>query len=113
RLGVPLSLEDFDTLTADVPLLVNLMPSGAYLMEDFAYAGGLPVVMKELAPLLHTNHITVSGRSVAENVDGAQCCNRDVIATMEEPFQAAGSGTVVLRGSLPPSGAVLKVSAAS
>ncbi|WP_169987465.1 IlvD/Edd family dehydratase [Microbispora sp. H10836] len=113
RLGVPLSLEDFDTLTADVPMLVNLMPSGTHLMEDFAYAGGLPAVMKEIAPLLHLDHVTVSGKSVADNVSGAQCWNREVIGTMEEPFQPAGSGTVVLRGSLAPSGAVLKVSAAS
>ncbi|TQS21612.1 IlvD/Edd family dehydratase [Microbispora sp. KK1-11] len=113
RLGVPLSLEDFDTLTADVPMLVNLMPSGTYLMEDFAYAGGLPAVMKEIASLLHLDHVTVSGKSVADNVSGAQCWNREVIGTMEEPFQPAGSGTVVLRGSLAPSGAVLKVSAAS
>ncbi|MEN3537404.1 IlvD/Edd family dehydratase [Microbispora sp. ZYX-F-249] len=113
RLGVPLSLEDFDTLTADVPMLVNLMPSGTYLMEDFAYAGGLPAVMKEIAPLLHMDHVTVSGKSVADNVSAAQCWNREVIGTMEEPFQPAGSGTVVLRGSLAPSGAVLKVSAAS
>lgn len=113
RLGVPLSLEDFDTLTADVPMLVNLMPSGRYLMEDFAYAGGLPAVMKEIAPLLHLDHVTVSGKSVADNISGAQCWNRDVIGTMEEPFQPAGSGTAVLRGSLAPSGAVLKVSAAS
>ncbi|MEV4454870.1 IlvD/Edd family dehydratase [Microbispora sp. NPDC049633] len=113
RLGVPLTLEDFDTLTADVPMLVNLMPSGTHLMEDFAYAGGLPAVMKEIAPLLHLDHVTVSGKSVADNVSGAQCWNREVIGTMEEPFQPAGSGTVVLRGSLAPSGAVLKVSAAS
>ncbi|GGO29083.1 dihydroxy-acid dehydratase [Microbispora rosea subsp. aerata] len=113
RLGVPLSLEDFDTLTADVPMLVNLMPSGTYLMEDFAYAGGLPALMKEIAPLLHLDHVTVSGKSVADNISGARCWNREVIGTMAEPFQPAGSGTVVLRGSLAPSGAVLKVSAAS
>ncbi|MEU6425078.1 IlvD/Edd family dehydratase [Microbispora sp. NPDC046973] len=113
RLGVPLSLEDFDTLTADVPMLVNLMPSGTHLMEDFAYAGGLPVVMKEISSLLHLDHVTVSGKSVADNISGAQCWNREVIGTMEQPFQPAGSGTVVLRGSLAPSGAVLKVSAAS
>ncbi|GLX09937.1 dihydroxy-acid dehydratase [Microbispora sp. NBRC 16548] len=113
RLGVPLSLEDFDTLTADVPMLVNLMPSGTHLMEDFAYAGGLPVVMKEIASLLHLDQVTVSGKSVADNISGAECWNREVIGTMEEPFQPAGSGTVVLRGSLAPSGAVLKVSAAS
>ncbi|GAB3884329.1 IlvD/Edd family dehydratase [Microbispora bryophytorum] len=113
RLGVPLTLEDFDTLTAEVPMLVNLMPSGTYLMEDFAYAGGLPAVMQEIASLLHTDHVTVSGKSVADNISGVQCWNREVIGTMEKPFQAAGSGTVVLRGSLAPSGAVLKVSAAS
>ncbi|WP_328708433.1 dihydroxy-acid dehydratase [Microbispora hainanensis] len=113
RLGVPLSLEDFDTLTAEVPMLVNLMPSGTYLMEDFAYAGGLPALMKEIASLLHLDHVTVSGKSVADNISGAECWNRDVIGTMDKPFQAAGSGTVVLRGSLAPSGAVLKVSAAS
>lgn len=113
RLGVSLSLEDFDTLTADVPMLVNLMPSGTYLMEDFAYAGGVPAVMNEIAPLLHLDHVTVSGKSVADNISGVQCWNREVIGTMAEPFQPAGSGTVVLRGSLAPSGAVLKVSAAS
>ncbi|WP_433499449.1 IlvD/Edd family dehydratase [Sphaerimonospora sp. CA-214678] len=113
RLGVPLSLDDFDTLTSEVPMLVNLMPSGAYLMEDFAYAGGVPVVMKEIASLLHLDQVTVSGRSVADNISGARCWNREVIGTMAEPFQPAGSGTVVLRGSLAPSGAVLKVSAAS
>jgi dihydroxy-acid dehydratase len=113
RLGVPLSLEDFDTLTSVVPMLVNLMPSGTYLMEDFAYAGGLPAVMTEIASLLHLDHVTVSGKSVADNISGARCWNREVIATMEKPFQPAGSATVVLRGSLAPSGAVLKVSAAS
>ncbi|WP_249347184.1 IlvD/Edd family dehydratase [Microbispora sp. H11081] len=113
RLGVPLTLEDFDALTADVPMLANLMPSGTYLMEDFAYAGGLPALMKEIAPLLNLDHVTVSGKSVADNIGAAQCWNREVIGTMAEPFQPAGSGTVVLRGSLAPSGAVLKVSAAS
>ncbi|GAB3863418.1 IlvD/Edd family dehydratase [Micromonospora andamanensis] len=113
RVGVPLTLEDFDTLTADVPMLVNLMPSGTYLMEDFAYAGGVPAVMTEIAPLLHLDQITVSGKSVADNISGVQCWNRQVIGTLAEPFQPAGSGTVVLRGTLAPSGAVLKVSAAS
>ncbi|MBX7266188.1 dihydroxy-acid dehydratase [Micromonospora sp. Llam7] len=113
RVGVPLSLEDFDTLTTDVPMLVNLMPSGTYLMEDFAYAGGVPAVMKEIASLLHLDQITVSGKSVGDNISAVQCWNRQVIGTLTEPFQPAGSGTVVLRGSLAPSGAVLKVSAAS
>jgi L-arabonate dehydrase len=113
RVGVPLDLADFDQMTSEVPVLVNLMPSGSYLMEDFFYAGGLPVVMAELGDRLHREHVTVTGQSVAVNIAGAQCWNRDVIATLEDPYQPAGSGTVVLRGNLCPDGAVLKVSAAS
>jgi len=113
RVDVPLTLDDFEALTADVPMLVNLMPSGTYLMEDFAYAGGVPAVMVEIASMLHLDHVTVSGRSVVDNISGAPCWNREVIGTLAAPFQPAGSGTAVLRGSLAPSGAVLKVSAAS
>jgi L-arabonate dehydrase len=113
RVGVPLDLDDFDRMTSDVPVLVNLMPSGAFLMEDFFYAGGLPVVMDELGDLLHRSHVTVTGKSVAENITGATCWNRQVIAALDAPFQPIGSGTVVLRGNLCPNGAVLKVSAAS
>ncbi|MBO0775285.1 MAG: dihydroxy-acid dehydratase [Actinobacteria bacterium] len=113
RLGVPLSLDDFDVLAREVPTLVNLQPSGKYLMEDFCYAGGLPAVMAELGGLLHTDAITVTGSPVAANVGGAPCWNRDVITTMAEPFQPAGSGTAVLRGNLAPDGAVIKQSAAS
>lgn len=113
RAGVDLSLSDFNPLTADVPLLVNLMPSGQFLMEDFAYAGGVPVVMSELADQLHLDHITVSGRTVRENIAEATCWNREVIATAADPVQPVGSGTVVLSGSLAPDGAVLKISAAT
>jgi L-arabonate dehydrase len=113
RVGVPLDLDDFDRMSSDVPVLVNLMPSGAFLMEDFFYAGGLPVVMDELGALLHRAHVTVTGKSVAENIAGAACWNRAVIAALDAPFQPIGSGTVVLRGNLCPNGAVLKVSAAS
>jgi L-arabonate dehydrase len=113
RVGVPLDLAEFDHMTSEVPVLVNLMPSGQFLMEDFFYAGGLPVVMAELGDLLHRQHITVTGRSVAENIEGSECWNKEVIATLAAPFQPAGSGTVVLRGNLCPDGAVLKVSAAS
>ncbi|MBO0821352.1 MAG: dihydroxy-acid dehydratase, partial [Nocardiopsaceae bacterium] len=113
RLGVPLALEDFDTLAADVPTLVNLMPSGKYLMEDFCYAGGLPAVMRELGGLLHGDAITVSGATVASNVADAECWNRDVIHPIGAPFQPAGTGTAVLRGNLAPDGAVIKQSAAS
>jgi dihydroxy-acid dehydratase len=113
RLGVPLSLDDFDALAQDVPTLVNLQPSGKYLMEDFCYAGGLPAVMRELGRLLHGGAVTVTGRTVAENVADAACWNREVIRTLGEPFQAAGTGTAVLRGNLAPDGAVIKQSAAS
>jgi dihydroxy-acid dehydratase len=113
RLGVRLSLDDFDALAADVPTLVNLMPSGKYLMEDFCYAGGVPAVMRELGGLLHGEALTVSGRTVAENVADARCWNRDVIRPLGDPFQPAGTGTAVLRGNLAPDGAVIKQSAAS
>lgn len=115
RAGVPLPLADFDALARAVPTLVDLMPSGRYLMEDFCYAGGLPVVLRELseAGLLHDGAVTVTGRSIAENVAGATCWNREVISTVDEPFQPAGSGTAVLSGNLCPDGAVIKQSAAS
>jgi dihydroxy-acid dehydratase len=113
RLGVQLALDDFDALAADIPTLLNLMPSGKYLMEDFCYAGGLPAVMRELGALLHEDAITVTGRTVAENVAGAPCWNRDVIRALGTPFQPAGTGTAVLRGNLAPDGAVIKQSAAS
>ncbi|WP_207782700.1 IlvD/Edd family dehydratase [Phytoactinopolyspora limicola] len=113
RLGVPLVLDDFDELTTDVPLLVNLKPSGRYLMEDFYYAGGLPAVIRELGHLIHRDALTVSGRTIGEETADAPCWNRDVISEVERPVLPAGSGTVVLRGSLCPDGAVLKVSAAS
>jgi dihydroxy-acid dehydratase len=113
RLGVPLRLEDFDELARAVPTLVNLMPSGRYLMEDFCYAGGVPAVMAELGDLLHTDHVSVTGKTLAENIADAQCWNRDVISTVAEPLQPPGSGTAVLRGNLCPGGAVIKQSAAS
>ncbi len=113
RVGVPLSLADFDHLARDIPVIVNLMPSGKYLMEDFFYAGGIPVVMSELGDLIHRDHVTVSGKSVAENIEKAKNWNEEVITPVSNPFQSAGSGTVVLTGSLAPDGAVLKISAAS
>ena len=115
RLGVPLSLHDFDALAQDVPTLLNLQPSGKYLMEDFCYAGGLPAVLRQLVEggLLHGGAVTVTGRTVAENVADAPCWNREVIHTLDEPFQAAGAGTAVLHGNLAPDGAVIKQSAAS
>jgi dihydroxy-acid dehydratase len=113
RLGVPLELDDFDVLAREVPTLVDLQPSGRFLMEDFCYAGGLPVVMRDLGELLHTKSVTVTGKTVAENVADAQCWNREVIRPLDEPFQPAGTGTAVLHGNLAPEGAVIKQSAAS
>jgi dihydroxy-acid dehydratase len=115
RLGVRLELDDFDDLIGDVPTLVNLQPSGKYLMEDFCYAGGLPAVMRELAEggLLHSGALTVTGATAGENVRDAPCWNRDVIAPLGQPVQPAGTGTAVLRGNLAPGGAVIKRSAAS
>jgi dihydroxy-acid dehydratase len=112
RMGVDLSLDDFDRLGSPMPLLVNLMPSGKYLMEDFFYAGGLPVVIQELRDHLHMDALTVTGKSVAENTAGAKCYNRDVIGTVDQPFQTE-AGIVVLRGNLCERGAIVKPSAAS
>jgi len=112
RLGVPLELEDFDRLTRDIPLLVNLQPSGRFLMEDLHYAGGLPAVMKELAPRLHLDAPTVLGQTLGESIHAAECFNREVIHTLAEPVSAV-SGIWVMKGNLCPNGAVVKPSAAS
>ena len=114
RLGVELSLEDWDRLGRDVPCLVNLMPSGHYLMEDFYYAGGLPVVLKELESLglLHRDALTVNGQSLWQNVADATCYDREVIHSATAPFKPQG-GIRVLRGNLAPGGAVIKPSAAT
>ncbi|MEM7224317.1 MAG: L-arabinonate dehydratase [Pseudomonadota bacterium] len=114
RIGVKLRLVDWDALGSDVPCLVNLMPSGEHLMEDFYYAGGLPVVIRELGEngLLHKDALTVNGRTIWDNVKDAECFNREVIHAFADPFKEHG-GIVVLRGNLAPQGAVLKPSAAS
>jgi dihydroxy-acid dehydratase len=112
RLGVELKLEDFDRLGSEMPCLVNLQPSGQYLMEDFCYAGGLPVVMKEILNHLHGDALTVSGHSVADNVQGAQNFNPEVIKSLNQPFKEK-AGIAILRGNLAPRGAVIKPSAAT
>jgi L-arabonate dehydrase len=112
RMGVELKLEDWDRLGHDIPLLVNLMPSGHFLMEDFYYAGGLPAVIRELGDLVHRDALTVNGRTMGENTAEAPCYNREVIATLKAPFKPA-AGIAVLRGNLCPDGAVLKPSAAT
>ena len=114
RLGVPLQLDDFDRLASEVNCLVNLRPSGEHLMEDFFYAGGLPVVLRELVErgLMHGDAPTANGRSLAENVADAECWNRDVIHRYDAPFKPQ-AGIAILRGNLCPDGAVIKPSAAS
>lgn len=112
RIGVDLKLEDFDEIGSKIPLLVNMMPSGKYLMEDFFYAGGLPVVLKELRNQLHSDIITVNGKTFNENYEKAICYNDDVIATIDKPFQEE-AGIAVLKGNLCENGAVIKPSAAS
>src|ERR1700675_4156827 len=112
RAGVPLPLTRFDELSRTTPFLVNVRPSGKYLMEDFFYAGGLPAVLRQLLPLLHGDALSVTGRSLADNVRDAACYNEDVIRPLAMPIAREG-GTVILRGNLCPDGAVLKQSAAS
>jgi len=112
RLGVELSLDDFENLGSRLPCLVNLQPSGEHLMEDFCYAGGVPAVMKAIASELHLDVMTVSGKTVGENIADAENFDPRVIKTMAEPFKAE-AGIAVLRGNLAPRGAVIKPSAAS
>ncbi len=112
RIGVPLTLDDWDRLGSALPCLVNLQPSGKYLMEDFYYAGGLPAVMREISAELDTRALTVNGHTLGENIADAPCWNRDVIRTCAEPFKPA-AGIAVLHGNLAPDGAVIKPSAAS
>ncbi len=112
RVGVELPLEVFDEMSEKTPWLVNLKPSGTYLMEDFYYAGGLPAVMAELSDRLHLDAVTVANQTVSENIAGAEVINPDVIAPSDQPLSERGS-LVVLRGNLCPDGAVLKRSAAA
>jgi dihydroxy-acid dehydratase len=113
RIGVQLDLDDFDKLGSQIPLLLNLMPSGQYLMEDFYYAGGLPVILDQLKEQLRRNVITVTGKNHHENIKGnTNCYNKEVIAAYNEPFKEA-AGIVVVKGNLATNGAVIKPSAAS
>ncbi|HEV8084166.1 MAG TPA: IlvD/Edd family dehydratase, partial [Chitinophagaceae bacterium] len=112
RIGVPLKLDDFDTLSANIPLIANLQPSGEYFMEDLFYAGGLQAIMKELDNILHRECITVNGETIKKNYSNAQSCDSNVIAEMNQPFNPAG-GLAVLKGNICEEGAVIKPSAAS
>src|SRR5216110_1049309 len=112
RLGIELHLDDFDAISRRTPCVANVKPSGEFLMEDFFDAGGLPVVMKEILHLLHGDAMTVTGKSIRQNVASAECFRREVIRTAAEPLHPEG-GTVVLYGNLAPDGAVIKQTAAS
>jgi len=114
RAGVPLGLDDFDRFARTTPMVASVRPAGKYHMEDLAEAGGIPVVMKALAPLLHLDAPTVTGRSLGHGLDAVSQPGawQDVITTMDRPFKAEG-GLAILHGSLAPDGAVLKVSAAT
>jgi dihydroxy-acid dehydratase len=112
RVGVPLDLQDWDDIGRQVPTLVDLMPSGRYLMEDFHYAGGVPALLTRLGDVLHMDHVGVSGRSLAEIAAEAVVENETVIRSRDNPLAAEG-GIAVLRGNLAPGGAVIKPSAAS
>jgi len=112
RIGVDLKLQDWDKLGSEVPCLLDLQPSGRFLMEDFYYAGGLPAVMREIQHLLHLGAPTANGKTIGENILEAPCWNREVIRPLEQPFKDA-AGIAVLRGNLAPNGAVIKPSAAS
>jgi len=112
RVGVPLPLARFDELSRTTPFVLNVRPSGKYLMEDFFYAGGLPVVLRALLPLLDGAAPTVNGCSLADNVGDARNWNEDVIRPLGVPLAAEG-GLAILHGNLCPGGAVIKVSAAS
>lgn len=112
RLGIDLRLDDFDRLSRDVPLLVNIAPSGKYLMEDFHYAGGLPAVLAQLAPVLALDAPTASGGTLRDVLQQAEIYNDDVIRPLNNPVGST-SGFAVLKGNLAPNGAVMKPSAAS
>jgi dihydroxy-acid dehydratase len=112
RVGVDLPLDVFDELAATTPLLADVKPSGAHLMEDFFYAGGLPAVLDQIRDLLHLDARTVAGQTLGDDLEGASITDTAVIRTRERPLRDGGS-LVVLRGNLCPDGAVLKRSAAT
>jgi dihydroxy-acid dehydratase len=110
RLGLPIDLQRFDTISRRVPWLADIRPSGRWLMEDFFYAGGLPALLKELEDLLHTDAVTVSGKTLGEDIANADVYNEEVIRRRANPLKQQG-GLVVLRGNLAPNGAVIKQTA--
>lgn len=113
RSGVDLRLDEFDELAREIPLLVDLLPSGSHFMSEFHAAGGLPAVLRELGDLLDLDVPTVAGRSLREVVEHAENWRPDVVRPVSDPLRPAGTGTAVLRGTLAPDGAILKQSAAT
>ncbi len=112
RLGIDLPLEVFDEISRTTPFLVNVKPSGDHLMEDMFYAGGIPALMREIADLLHGDAMTVTGKTMGENIATAELHDRNVIRPRGEPLHPEG-GLVILRGNLAPDGAVIKQTAAT
>ena len=112
RVGIDLSLERFDELSKTTPFLLNLKPSGQYLMEDFYYAGGVPALMGRIESILDLDNITVTGRTLGENIAGHLVHNEDIIRPMSNPLDPEG-GLAVLYGNIAPTGAVIKPTAAS
>jgi len=112
RVGVKLELDDFDRLGHNLPLLVDLMPSGRFLMEDFYYAGGIPAVVRALGELIHRDALTVNGKTMGENTAEAPCWNAEVIHGRENPIREH-AGIAILHGNLAPGGALIKPSAAT
>src|SRR4029077_12776190 len=111
RAGIPLSIDRFDELSRKTPLLANRRPSGKYLMEDFYYAGGLAALLAALKPHLDLTCRTVTGKTLAENIAGAEIYDADVIRSLDNPVLESG-GLAILRGTLAPDGAVIKPAAA-
>jgi dihydroxy-acid dehydratase len=111
RAGIKITLDRFDQLSRKTPLLANLRPSGKYLMEDFYYAGGLPALLNAISSQLDLSCLTITGKTLGENVAGAKIYNTDVIRTLDNPVLESG-GLAILHGNLAPTGAVIKSSAA-
>src|SRR5690349_11729181 len=107
RAGLKLEMRTFDAISHRTPMVANLRPSGAYLMEDFYYAGGLRALLNEIRELLHLDCATVSGKTLGENLEGARVHNPEVIRPLANPVSPSG-GTAVLYGNLAPDGAVIK-----
>jgi dihydroxy-acid dehydratase len=111
RAGIPVDMDRFDRLSREIPVLANVRPSGKYLMEDFFYAGGLRALMMALRDRLDLDCLTVTGKTVGQNIEGAQIHIPDIIHSLNDPIYAEGA-TAVLKGNLAPQGCVIKPAAA-